>query len=90
LQKTQTTHKQQHISQALVSAIILLPCSSVQFDPFPRNDNIITISIYNMAAVVGGTNTFLYDVVLIDMTAWSIIMCFSPVEYSIIPEMYNT
>ena len=32
------THKQQHISQALVSAIILLPCSSVQTGPFHRNE----------------------------------------------------
>ena len=48
-----------------------------------------------MAAVVGGTSTLFYDtdssaVVASDMTAWSMIMCFSPVESSIIPEMYNT
>ena len=51
-----------------------------------------------MTAVVGGTSTLLYDtdnttptpVVASDMTAWSMIMCFSPVESSIIPEMYNT
>ena len=49
-----------------------------------------------MAAVVGGTNNLLYDTdnatsptVSSDMTAWSMIICFSPVESSIIPEMYN-
>ena len=47
-----------------------------------------------MATVVGGTSTLLYDtdssaVVSTDMTAWSMIMCFNPVESSIIPEMYN-
>ena len=49
-----------------------------------------------MAAVVGGVSTLLYDtdssntpVVASDMTAWGMIMCFSPVESSIIPEMYN-
>jgi hypothetical protein len=57
--------------------------------------NNVTITIYNMAAVVGGTNTLLYDTdssenVSTDMTRWSIIMCFSPVKSSIIPEMYNT
>ena len=43
-----------------------------------------------MAAVVGGTNTLLYDTdnatsstVASDMTGWSMIMCFSPVETSI-------
>jgi Na+-transporting methylmalonyl-CoA/oxaloacetate decarboxylase gamma subunit len=36
--KTQTAHKQQHSSQALVSAIILLPRSSVSSGPFPRNE----------------------------------------------------
>ena len=58
----------------------------------PEN-NVITITIYNMAAVVGGTSTLLYDtdntnptpVVASDMTGWSMIMCFSPVESSIIP-----
>ena len=62
----------------------------------PEN-NVITITIYNMAAVVGGATTLLYDtdssntpVVASDMTGWSMIMCFSPVESSIIPEMYNT
>ena len=59
----------------------------------PEN-NMITISIYNMAAVVGGTNTLLYDTdnsaaVASDMTAWSMIMSFTPVKYSIVPEMYN-
>ena len=49
-----------------------------------------------MAAVVGGTNTLLFDTdnatsptVASDMTAWSMIMSFSPVKYSIVPEMYN-
>ena len=44
-----------------------------------------------MAAVVGGTNTLLYDtdssntpVVSTDMTGWSMIMYFSPIESSII------
>ena len=61
----------------------------------PEN-NLITISIYNMAAIVGGTNTLLFDTdnatsptVASDMTAWSMIMSFSPVKYSIVPEMYN-
>ena len=49
-----------------------------------------------MAAVVGGTNTLLYDtdssntpVFASDMTGWSMIMCFNPIESSIIPEMLN-
>ena len=51
----------------------------------------ITISIYNMAAIVGRTNTLLYDTdisaaVASDMTAWTMIMSFSPVKYSIVPE----
>ena len=56
-------------------------------------NNIITITIYNMVAIVSGSNTLLVDttnattpVLLTDMTAWTMIMCFTPIESSIISE----
>jgi len=38
LAKTQTSQKEKHSSQALVSSIILLSCSLASSGPFPRNE----------------------------------------------------